>query len=475
MCFICARISAREFVMRVPMGQALFGMDGSDSVIAAGGPDTRVLATTQARFFELGSTAPHDALVGELFGAWVAALYTALTASTPLPQAQTILEPDESYSLNDGSIARPLEGVLSIQLDSGKVNWLGNADMKLEQGARIPLSSAVISWRWAAHRFLPVPSSSLWEAKQGEAARNALDVLHTLVLRALAQRTTKEITAEQTRLAQKEANDAAGVQSAFSEFAHVLEDKQDPLELTPPAADVLFDTCVRVAEASHIQLIKSTVHLKEEVLDPLGEITRTSRIATRRVHLKGEWWRVEGAPLLAYRTADKQPCALLWEHKQYLVVDAAVNTRQVVTASLAAGLDEYAVMFYRPFADGVLGWKELLRFGATGKWAHSAFHTAAGNRSWSARARNAYRNGYTFQHDHSNHIGQRTGAVWERSFSSPPSRARYSPHRKRSLPCAWKIKWTLSLKQRYGTVCSICRFLFFATIRQATLRTANGH
>ena len=101
--------------------------------------------------------------------------------------------------------------------------------------------------------------------------------------------------------------------------------------------------------------------------DPIIAIARASRVRVRRVALKGDWWRQENGPLVAYLASDDQPVAILpASPTRYEIVDERNQTRVPLTAASAAALQPFAHSFYRPFAAKALTMWQVLRFALKG-------------------------------------------------------------------------------------------------------------
>jgi ATP-binding cassette subfamily C protein len=95
----------------------------------------------------------------------------------------------------------------------------------------------------------------------------------------------------------------------------------------------------------------------------VASIARASRVRLRRVLLKGDWWRQDNGPLLAF-TQDQHPVALLPNSPTgYDLADPVAAVRTPVTAAIAAGLAPFAHTFYRPFPAQALRVLDLARFG----------------------------------------------------------------------------------------------------------------
>ncbi|HMQ32566.1 MAG TPA: ABC transporter transmembrane domain-containing protein, partial [Chloroflexaceae bacterium] len=97
--------------------------------------------------------------------------------------------------------------------------------------------------------------------------------------------------------------------------------------------------------------------------DPLVAIAHASRVRTRRVLLRGEWWRDDGGPLLGYRQDGLAPVALLPRGQgRYALVEPATGAERPVDAEAAATLSPFADQLYRPLPEGSVGGRDVLRF-----------------------------------------------------------------------------------------------------------------
>ena len=98
--------------------------------------------------------------------------------------------------------------------------------------------------------------------------------------------------------------------------------------------------------------------------DPVAAIASASNIRVRRVQLRGEWWKLDSGPLLAFRDADNRPLALLPRSaRAYDIYDPVEQSTSPVTAQRDLTLSTFAYMFYRPFPAKNLGIMDLLQLG----------------------------------------------------------------------------------------------------------------
>jgi ABC-type bacteriocin/lantibiotic exporter with double-glycine peptidase domain len=95
----------------------------------------------------------------------------------------------------------------------------------------------------------------------------------------------------------------------------------------------------------------------------LYNIASASRVRMRKVALRGQWWKDDNGPLLAFLGQEQRPVALLpTSARGYIVRDPANDTQTLVTADLAHQLEFLALSFYRPFPNRLLKASDLIRF-----------------------------------------------------------------------------------------------------------------
>ncbi|HYO15090.1 MAG TPA: NHLP bacteriocin export ABC transporter permease/ATPase subunit, partial [Thermoanaerobaculia bacterium] len=98
-----------------------------------------------------------------------------------------------------------------------------------------------------------------------------------------------------------------------------------------------------------------------------------SRIRSRRVILRDDWWRRDNGPLVAFRFLDaeqkvRRPVALLpTSPRSYEMVDSVERTRTPVDAAVAESLAGDAHMFYPPLPERPVTRGDLLRVAVEGR------------------------------------------------------------------------------------------------------------
>ncbi|MCY3880190.1 MAG: ATP-binding cassette domain-containing protein [Rhodobacteraceae bacterium] len=101
----------------------------------------------------------------------------------------------------------------------------------------------------------------------------------------------------------------------------------------------------------------------------LGDVLDVSGVRKRRVRLAGgqKWWVGDSGALLAFRSDNGQPVALLpGVMGHYRMVDPIAGTASGLSASQAKALRSDAWFFYRPLKPAGIGARQLLEFAGRG-------------------------------------------------------------------------------------------------------------
>ncbi|MGH9522021.1 MAG: hypothetical protein ACRD3E_05780, partial [Terriglobales bacterium] len=99
----------------------------------------------------------------------------------------------------------------------------------------------------------------------------------------------------------------------------------------------------------------------------LREIERASGFRTRKIVLSGQWWRKDCGSLVAFRSSDAQPVALIRCRRMYEAVDPVTGNVSPVDASTSTSLQMFAYSIYRPLPARIERPFDLLRFSVGGR------------------------------------------------------------------------------------------------------------
>jgi ATP-binding cassette subfamily C protein len=357
--------AARRHVASVPAGGIL--LDAGEvrglSLLAVGGRDTRLRDLGMARLERMSTDPGSAAVLAPLLDGWVAVLLSALRGSAP--KAFREIRPDQELELTGpGVAARPAEGVVWIRSVAAPCRFLGEAGLTVEAGELLPLPE--VGWVVAAGETRLAAVSTLELLARGNGWREGLDRFHGLLLAHALHEIEGWQREERERLARKAELDRGMVGAALSRLASVLTDvarETEPDETSEP----LLAACRRVGR--HLG-----VHFRPPVEltgghrqgDRLAAICAASRVRSRRVILRGDWWRRDNGPLIAFRVLDEEKklrraVALIpLSPRRYELVDPVERTRTPVDAAVADGLSGDAFMFYPRLPDRPLTARDLL-------------------------------------------------------------------------------------------------------------------
>ncbi|MBC7250023.1 MAG: NHLP bacteriocin export ABC transporter permease/ATPase subunit [Anaerolineae bacterium] len=350
----------RHHLFRVEAGQALFGMDCDDCevvLLAVGGPDTQLVQVSRSRLQALGRQSAEEVVA--LIDRWVSQLSTAVARQLP-PKESRQLAPVEALSLEDGQTVRAERNVLWVRPLEGRLQWMGVPALPLASDGFYPLLSPTWLQSIGGGRLCAVDTETFIRQDPTWAG---LDRFHRLVLDGIALKAAQAEQAEQEHLRARAEAKQWAVEGALDRLTAVLraEPSLPFVGAEEGRVDPLLAACHLVGQALGLK-VRPSPNARG---DPLKNIAMASMFRVRQVALRGEWWRTDNGPLLAYQ--DGQPVALLpISPRSYELVNPLAQTRTPVTAQVAASLAPLAHVFYRPFPDRPLTVPDLIRFGFQG-------------------------------------------------------------------------------------------------------------
>ncbi len=377
-------VGPRTHFISADPGCLLFGIDGSvqaHGFLAVGGLGTVIYELPVA--YVQGAT-QNGALCAELIDTvdrWVTDVGRRVTRGLTLPQADVKLKTGVEVTVPAGQIATSRKGVTWIYVANGDAFYLDTEELDFS-GANLIFPVTQETWvEFNVESQLTcydtptcIGHSALWE---GLTAFHMAVCQSEFISKALLR------VDENIRLHSKEEYRGVARDAALREVAGVMRTDMRPL--TPETGggkDALFVACKMVGDQLGVTIRQHPdAHKLGPKADRLGVIVRASRIRSRQVGLRGDWWNREHGPMLGYlavpvpENADpKAPppppteaVALLTRRGGgYEVVNPATGVRARVTRELAGTLHPFAYSFYRPFKDGALTVLDVVKFGSRG-------------------------------------------------------------------------------------------------------------
>ena len=281
-------------------------------------------------------------------------------------------DPEEKTGLLAAGLTGTSLGRLTLenfyQLARGEES--GNQILALVNGWLKALAGALDLKESPGAHFDPSGGGLLVTGATEDGTEMTLGSYHSLALsRAVSLRQSRE-QEDTDRIQARVENDRAFMDTAIARLVSVTERKKKGEHPEDTTEDPLFQACLRVGSMMKMRIVPLPPAIRENPSkDPLGDIARVSRFRTRQVALKGEWWRRDNGPLLAYMEEDGRPVALIpLSPSDYELYDPTGRKGVKIDAGVAGGVKPFAFSFYRPFPDKVMTIKDLLLFSVESTW-----------------------------------------------------------------------------------------------------------
>ena len=378
--FACRRDPAgrdlvRSYLATARAGQLLAGCDagrpGEDGsrlrLLGVGQPGTRMLRLEAARLLpRLAGDGELSRRLAAALDAWLAALLGEVAEAAPRACRELRLDGETDLETADLA-ARSPQGVVWVRHLAGRSCFMGQESLALEPGTSwTPLSER--AWLRSAEpaRLACAGTAALLG---GAEFWPAVASFQRLLLGHVGLRLERAERERRERLELRAERDRRTVEGACVRLLSVL----DTADLDRPGAgDVsgpLLAACDLVGAALGISFRAMPDALRRAShADELAAICTASRVRSRRVLLRGSWWRRDNGPLLAFQWVDeaqqrRRPVALLPSSARgYELVEPIGWARRPVDAAVAESLTGEAYMFYPPLPARPLERSDLVRY-----------------------------------------------------------------------------------------------------------------
>src|SRR6266850_1034001 len=350
--------SRRRHLFRVEQGAVAFGLPGisdtcgnSIAVIAVGGLETEVVIDHRGRFVD------RDGI-----DAWATQVSRIIAAS---PEGAVVQQATigSRHALATGDILR-LSGrrVAWIGIQHGTI---GVMEMPGAHGSgEVPLPIPPGAWivaredaTLAVRESIAFPLAEIWAG---------LDQFHARVMESLCCRIDEDALAEADRLRLRSNLNRLRTSSIVGRLAGIIAAGPGSSQSGAVGANPLLAACREVGDAMGVSLEAPASALSgSDDLANVTRIARASRVRTRRLLLRADWWTNSVGPLVAFLGEARRPVAVLQgQGGRHIIVDPGDGTRCELTRAIAAELVPVAVMFYRALPSRALRVRDLFKFGA---------------------------------------------------------------------------------------------------------------
>jgi NHLM bacteriocin system ABC transporter ATP-binding protein len=367
-------LGGRDHFLTLEPGEAFFGMDlgmvKDSGFLAMGKGGTQVRRIPIAQMRQIAADEHVGKKVAGLLDKWVSRMAARLTRDVPKLETEVRLENGKPATLEKGKRVKALDGVCWLEFEPGTVNFLSMNPLFPEQERVLfPLTPQL--WLEAGGEVdkLELTGRECLSALDDDALWDGLHLFHQAVCEYEFVNKRLALVDEVQRLDIKAKQSEAAKGAAYDAIGAVLAGKNvEPDVGQSGSAEPVIAACRLVGQASGIRVkVPAEARTQRTFEDNLGAIASASRFRTRRVVLRGEWWKGDQGAVLAILEKGGVPVAILPKGpRAYQYVDPATGARQPMNADLAATLSPFAYTFYRGFPSGQIGAQDLLRFGARG-------------------------------------------------------------------------------------------------------------
>ena len=366
---------ARHHLFRVESGEIILDLqNGFDTsgfqiqILAVGNPGTeaRLVPRTDIASFDPVAT-------------WIRQLGRLITGANPSWDMLEVASDRAEAAVPPGERRRgPARSIIWVSLESGTAKPMGLDPTIAAGGPPLPLTSGM----WIEAGQTGCSAVGTEDVPDQDLLWRAIDQFHLGVAHCVRDYIVRDAGRETERLVLRSELMTAQTIESFDRLADVVVQRTGDAALATDPTDPLLGACRMVAEAVRAPFVAppqpALAHLGFEAV---VEIARSARLRVRRTLLRGEWWKDDGGPLVAWHGEARNPVALLRRgNRSYVMFDTRTGTQRPVDRALAMELAPEAASFYPALPARPLRFRDLLTFSfqhATGNFFRIAFAVIA--------------------------------------------------------------------------------------------------
>jgi NHLM bacteriocin system ABC transporter ATP-binding protein len=347
---------ARHHLFRVESGEVILDLpetvDSSGTriqVIAVGGPGAEALVAPRPEFLSV-----------DPMTAWITRLARMIAGPNPSWDIREV-PVDSAAEIPPGERRRgPVRNIVWVTLEAGGLKLMGLDPPFFAGGPPLPLTSGM--WIEAGPSACGVVGSAA--TPDVDVLWRAVDRFHLGVMASIRDRLARDVGRETQRLVRRSDLTTAQTLESFDRLSAIVVRRSDRAEIEEDPSDPLLAACRMVAEANRSPFIvpARAASDRQEFTDVV-EIARTARLRVRQTLLRGEWWRQDVGPLVAWHGEERNPVALIrGARHRYTMIEPRTGARRAVDHSLAMELAPEAVTFYPALPSRPVLFRDLLTF-----------------------------------------------------------------------------------------------------------------
>jgi ATP-binding cassette subfamily C protein len=355
---------ARDYLFSVGAGQLLafppLAAQGAHVLAVVPAPDTRYHVMTRSRLLAVLEESPYAASAGALLEELVANIGGALRAKAPPGCATLAPGPCRADGASGLLLAAESAG-LWVELVQGTAMLADAAALPPGRALPLPLHAWV---SLAPESALHACSGSELAARAGVAALlEGAEALFLIAFEAAILHRQRSEAEELNRLQRKSEIGTRIMSEALGSLAAVFR-AGDAGPGAREGEDRVLAACRLIGAVQGIAFkAPPPSSAQAPRRDLVMDIALASGVRMRRVVLKGQWWRHDNGPILAWREEGREALALLPRRAGgYEAVDPASGERTRIDTALAETLAPFGATFYASLPVRKLALRDILRF-----------------------------------------------------------------------------------------------------------------
>jgi len=366
---------ARHHLFRVESGEIILdlqdGFTGSGlqiQALAVGSPGAEARLVPRADVASLDPVAT-----------WIRQLGRLITGANPSWDMLEVASDAAKATVPPGERRRgPARSIVWVSLQSGTAKPMGLDPTIAADGPPLPLTSGM--WIEAGQAGCSAVGSE--DLPDRDMLWRAVDQFHLGVANCISDYIVRDAGREAQRLVLRSELMTAQTMESFDRLADVVVQRAAHTGMATDPTDPLLGACRMVAEAVRAPFVAPPQpNLAHLGFAGVVEIARSARLRVRRTLLRGEWWKDDGGPLVAWHGEARNPVALIRRgSRRYVMFDTRTGTQRPVDRALAMELAPEAASFYPALPARPLRFRDLLAFSfqhATGNFFRIAFAVIA--------------------------------------------------------------------------------------------------
>ena len=360
-------VGSHFHILRVAPSEAIFGLAPfSDEIalVATALPGTTVLKISQRDVRDLIAAGNESYL--SLLENWICRIGCALSTNNSADSCVSIDAGETVVISDEPKVVIPKRLVAWVTHIRGESRFLArDGNTGINGSVAFPVSR--YGWLLAnsGSEIRAVDPCSLtlvdpeWQGLQD---------FHTLAMSGFVEKRRSSLEFDQKRAQVQDAAESRSLQNTILRLASPMSTLAEVSESDDTCQDSVFLACEMIGKRLGIRIKQAPDMLRGlPVADPVAAVARASGVRIRRVMLKGEWWKQDNGPLLAFRGEAKRAVAVLPASARTAeLFDPLEQRTSPINREIATGMQPFAYAFYRPFPTEKLNLLDLLRFGLKG-------------------------------------------------------------------------------------------------------------